>query len=198
MRIGRICVFCGSSSGASPKYARAARQLGLALVGRNIQLVYGGGRVGLMGQLARAVTEAGGTVIGVIPRQLVERELAFTQASDLRIVDSMHERKSLMADLADGFIALPGGLGTVEELFEILTWAQLGMHGRPCGIVDVDDYFRRLTDFVDYAVEQRFVEPQHRDMLLVDSDPVRLLERFEEYRPPNVDKAKWALSMEAI
>jgi uncharacterized protein (TIGR00730 family) len=198
MTIARICVFCGSSPGADPEYARAARQLGLALVERKIQLVYGGGRIGLMGRLARTVMDAGGSVVGVIPRQLVERELAFKQVSELRVVGSMHERKALMAELADGFIALPGGLGTIEELFEVLTWAQLGMHSRPCGLIDVAGYYRRLMDFVDHAVEQRFVESQHRDMLLVDTDPARLLGRFKEYQPPIVDKAKWALSMGAI
>jgi len=136
--IERICVFCGSSPGARPVYARAARELGLALVARKIQLVYGGGRVGLMGELARTVLDAGGGVTGVIPQQLVDRELAFAELEDLRIVASMHERKALMAQLADGFIALPGGLGTVEEFFEVLTWAQLGIHRKPCGLIDVD------------------------------------------------------------
>ncbi|MBN2370407.1 MAG: TIGR00730 family Rossman fold protein [Vicinamibacteria bacterium] len=199
MTLRRICVFCGSSPGADSEYAHAARQLGLALAERGIQLVYGGGRIGLMGRLARTVMDVGGTVIGVIPRQLVERDLAFMQVSDLRVVGTMHERKALMAELADGFIALPGGLGTIEELFEALTWAQLGMHSRPCGLIDVAGYYRRLMDFVDYAVEQRFVEPRHRDMLLVDSDPARLLERFHDYHPPPLlDKAKWALSMGAM
>ncbi len=196
--IESICVFCGSSPGSRPEYAQAARQLGLDLVRQGIRLVYGGGRVGLMGQIARAVLDAGGQVTGVIPRQLAERELAMSEVSDLRIVGSMHERKALMAELADGFIALPGGLGTVEELFEALTWAQLGMHHKPCGLLDVGGYFGRLTSFVAHAVEEQFVDPEHQEMLLVDSDAERLLERFRSYRPPSVDKAKRALSLSEI
>jgi uncharacterized protein (TIGR00730 family) len=197
MALARICVFCGSSPGAKPEYGEAARQLGLALVERGIELVYGGGRIGLMGQIARTVLEAGGKVIGVIPRQLVERELAFTQASELRVVGSMHERKALMAELADGFIALPGGLGTIEELFEVLTWAQLGIHRRPCGLLDVAGYYRPLMEFVDHAVQEQFVDAAHRALLLIDADPTRLLERFQTYEPPAVDKAQWALNMGA-
>src|SRR5512134_2318019 len=136
--IKRVCVFCGSSSGARSEYGQAAQQLGLVLARQKIELIYGGGRIGLMGQIARTVLEAGGQVIGVIPRPLVERELAFTQVSDLRIVGSMHERKALMADLADGFIALPGVLGTIEEFFEVVTWAQLGIHPKPCGLLNVE------------------------------------------------------------
>jgi uncharacterized protein (TIGR00730 family) len=196
--IERICVFCGSSPGARPVYARAARELGLALVARKIQLVYGGGRVGLMGELARTVLDAGGGVTGVIPQQLVDRELAFAELEDLRIVASMHERKALMAQLADGFIALPGGLGTVEEFFEVLTWAQLGIHRKPCGLIDVDGYYRPLAAFVDHAVQEEFVGSEERAMLLVDSVPERLLQRFEEYRPPALDKAKRALSQSLI
>ncbi len=196
--IERICVFCGSSPGSRPDYAQAARRLGLALVRQRIRLVYGGGRVGLMGQIARSVLEAGGQVTGVIPRSLAERELAMTEVSDLRIVGSMHERKALMAELADAFVALPGGLGTVEELFEALTWAQLGMHRKPCGLLDVGGYFDRLTSFVAHAVDEQFVDPGHQAMLLVDSDPERLLERFRGYEPPSVDKAKRALSLSEI
>lgn len=196
--IKRVCVFCGSSPGARPEYVQAAQQLGLALARQKIELIYGGGRIGLMGQIARTVLDAGGQVIGVIPRPLVERELAFTQVSDLRIVGSMHERKALMADLADAFIALPGGLGTIEEMFEALTWAQLGMHSKPCGLMDVAGYYRRLMSFIDHAVEEQFLEPEHRAMLLIDADPERLLQRFQEYQPPTVDKAKWALSRGVI
>jgi uncharacterized protein (TIGR00730 family) len=196
--IERICVFCGSSPGARPVYALAARELGLALVARKIRLVYGGGRVGLMGELARSVLAADGGVTGVIPQQLADRELAFTELPDLRIVSSMHERKALMAELADGFIALPGGLGTVEEFFEVLTWAQLGIHRKPCGLIDVDGYYRSLAAFIDHAVEERFVGPEERAMLLVDSSPERLLQRFEDYQPPALDKAKRALSQSVI
>ncbi len=196
--IERVCVFCGSSPGARPDYARAARELGETLVARRIGLVYGGGRVGLMGELARAVLDKGGRVTGVIPQQLADRELAFTDVPDLRVVDSMHARKALMAELADGFIALPGGLGTVEELLEVLTWAQLGIHGKPCGLIDVGGYYRPLAAFLDHAVDERFIGPEDRSMLMVESDPGRLLERFEEYRPPALDKAKRALSQSAI
>jgi hypothetical protein len=191
----RICVFCGSSAGARPEYAEAARQLGRALVGRGIGLVYGGGRVGLMGEIARSVLAAGGSVTGVIPRQLVERELALSDVSDLRVVASMHERKALMADLADSFIALPGGLGTIDELFEVLTWAQLGIHGKPCGLLDVAGYYRELTAFLERAVAEDFVLPEHAELLLVDSDPERLLERLPAHRPPALDKAAWALNL---
>ncbi len=197
MGLARICVFCGSSPGAKPAYAEAARRLGLTLVEQGIELVYGGGRIGLMGQIARTVLDAGGKVTGVIPRQLVERELAFTQVSELRVVGSMHERKALMAELADGFIALPGGLGTIEELFEVLTWAQLGFHRRPCGLLDVAGYYSALMDFVDHAVGEQFVDPAHRALLMVDSDPERLVERFRSYEPPTVDKAQWALGLGA-
>lgn len=196
--IKRVCVFCGSSSGARPEYPQAAQQLGLTLARQKIELIYGGGRLGLMGQLAQTVLAAGGKVIGVIPQQLVERELAFTDVSDLRVVGSMHERKALMADLADGFIALPGGLGTIEEMFEALTWAQLGMHSKPCGLIDVAGYYRPLVNFMDHALAEQFIEPEHRAMLLIETDPERLLQRFQEYQPPTVDKAKWALSREAI
>jgi hypothetical protein len=196
--IRSVCVFCGSSPGARPGYSRAARELGVALVARGIRLVYGGGRVGLMGELARTVLEAGGAVTGVIPRQLAEKELAFTQVSDLRVVGSMHERKALMAELADAFVALPGGWGTVEELFEVLTWAQLGIHRKPCGLIDVDGYYRSLAAFLDHAVAEGFVGTEDRAILLVDSDPERLLRRFEEHRPPAVDKVRRALNQSAI
>jgi uncharacterized protein (TIGR00730 family) len=196
--IESVCVFCGSSPGARPSYVKAARELGRALAGRGTRLVYGGGRVGLMGELARSVLEAGGAVTGVIPRQLADRELAFTGVGDLRVVGSMHERKALMAELADGFVALPGGWGTVEEFFEALTWAQLGIHRKPCGLIDVDGYYRSLVAFLDHAVAEGFVGREDRAMLLVDSDPERLLRRFEEYRPPAIDKARRALGQSKL
>ena len=156
-------------------------------------MVYGGAKVGLMGRLAEAVLERKGEIIGVIPRSLFEKEVAFTGLTDLRVVDSMHERKALMAELADGFIALPGGFGTVEEFFEVATWAQLGLHTKPCGLLNVHHYFDRLLEFMDHTVSERFVEPEHRAMILVDDEPERLLGQFETYQPPKVDKAKWAL-----
>jgi len=189
----RICVFCGSSSGARPEYAQAARELGSTLAHRKIGVVYGGGKIGMMGQLAQATLESGGEVIGVIPKELFEKELAFTRLADLRVVGSMHERKSLMAELADGFIALPGGIGTLEEFFEVLTWAQLSLHHKPCGLLNIGQYYTRLVSFLDHLVEQQFLEPAHRSMLLIDERPEALLQQFETYQPPNVDKAAWAL-----
>lgn len=194
----RICVFCGSSPGARPEYAQAARQLGAILAQRKIGLVFGGGRVGMMGQLAQAALENGGEVIGVIPKELHERKVAFAGLSDLRVVGSMHERKALMAELADGFMALPGGLGTLEEIFEILTWAQLGMHHKPCGLLNVGQYYTQLLAFLDQIVAQRFLEAAHRSMILTAEHPEELLRQFETYRPSTADKAAWALQMEHV
>lgn len=191
----RICVFCGSSRGAKPAYGLAARELAQVFLRRQIALVYGGGRVGLMYEMARVIHEQGGKVIGVIPRGMVERELAFSSLTDLRVVGSMHERKALMAELSDGFIALPGGLGTIEEFFEVLTWSQLGMHKKPCGILNVERYFDSLLEFLDLAVVEKFIQPEHRSMILVDENPEALLKKFEGYRPPDVDMARWALDM---
>jgi uncharacterized protein (TIGR00730 family) len=192
----RICVFCGSSPGARPEYAQAARQLGQALAGRDMGLVYGGGRVGVMGEIAAAAIQAGGEVIGVIPQGLVDKEIAFTELSDLRVVPSMHERKALMAELSDAFIALPGGLGTFEEFFEVLTWAQLSIHHKPCGVLNVAGYFAALMGFLDHAVGEQFIQPEHRSMLLVDESPEALLDRFQAYQPPQVDKTAWALRLD--
>ena len=184
----RVCVFCGSSPGARPAYTELASRLGSILAGRGMTLVYGGGNVGLMGVLANAVLAGGGNVIGVIPQAMVDLEVAHTGFPDLRIVGSMHERKALMADLADAFIALPGGLGTVEEFCEILTWAQLGMHQKPCGLINVENYFDQLIAFLDDAVRERFVRPEHRAMVLVDSDAERMIDRLQAYRPPMLEK----------
>ncbi len=184
----RVCVFAGSSIGSRDEYVDAARALGWELAARHIELVYGGGNVGLMGILANAVLEAGGYVIGVIPRTLVEKELAHRGLPDLRIVGSMHKRKALMAELSEGFVALPGGLGTLEELFEILTWAQLGMHEKPCGLLNVCGYFDNLMQFLDDCVAERFLEKPHRSMLIVEREPKGLLDRFEHYRAPVVER----------
>jgi uncharacterized protein (TIGR00730 family) len=184
----RICVFCGSSPGAREDYAVAARALATALVRRRLGLVYGGAKVGVMGVIADSVLAAGGEVIGVIPNRLMTRELAHPGLSELRVVASMHDRKREMADLADAFVALPGGIGTLEELTEVLSWAQLGLHGKPCGVLDVAGYFERLIAFLDHAVAERFLAPAHRAMLLVASDPDALLERLAAYRPPAVEK----------
>jgi hypothetical protein len=184
----RICVFCGSSPGALPAYAEAAGRLGRLLAGRGLGLVYGGGNVGLMGVVAAAVIAAGGEVTGVIPRALVRREVGHGGLPDLRIVGTMHERKALMAELADGFIALPGGIGTLDEWFEIWTWAQLGLHRKPCGLLDVAGYYGPLITFLDHMVEQRFLRKSHRALVLVDDDPERLLDRMAGFAPPTVEK----------
>lgn len=173
----------------------AARDLGITLAKREITLVYGGASVGLMGQVAKACLEEGGEVIGVITRKLVEMEVAYTQLAQLHVVETMHERKAKMADLADGFIALPGGLGTIEEFFEVLTWSQLGMHKKPCGLLNTNQYYDRLLDFLDLAVEQRFIEDTHRGMILMDEDPAGLLEKFDVYQAPQADKAAWVRHM---
>lgn len=191
----RICIFCGSSPGGRPEYVEAARQLGYTLASRGIGLVYGGAKVGTMGQLASAALEAGGEVIGVIPEQLVEKKVAFTELADLEVVGSMHERKARMAELADGFIALPGGLGTFEEFFEVLTWAQLSIHHKPCGLLNVCQYYDKLIAFLDHAVEQQFVKSEYRAMVLVDENPEGLLQKFAVYQSPKIDKAAWILAL---
>src|SRR5512139_1910295 len=191
----RICVFCGSSPGSGPEYLDSAKQLGYTLASKNIGLVYGGARVGIMRKIAESVLEKGGEVIGVIPKGLVEKEVAFTGLADLRVVDSMHERKALMADLSDGFIALPGGLGTIEEFVEVVTWAQLGLHPKPCGLLNVTQYYNRLLDFLDHTVNERFVELEHRLMILVDEDPEKLIQKLETYHPTIFDKAQWVLKL---
>ena len=191
----RIAVYCGSSPGKNPAYMEAAVSLGKVLADRNITLVYGGGSVGLMGILARAVVEQGGNVIGVIPKAIAEMEVAYTDLQDLRIVDDMHSRKALMADLADAFIALPGGLGTVEELMEILTWSQLGFHQKPAGILNIAGFFDPMLAFLERLSEEEFIAPEHKSMLMVDNSPEGLLQRFSEYTPPRVDKAKRALKL---
>jgi uncharacterized protein (TIGR00730 family) len=180
----RVGVFCASSPGATPDFAALATRLGELLAARGLGLVYGGASVGLMGRLADAALAAGGEVIGVIPQAMVDMEVAHDGLSDLRIVGSMHERKAVMADLSDAFIALPGGIGTLDELAEILTWAQLGLHSKPTGLLDLGGYFAPLLAFLDGAVQQRFLQPVHRAMLLVDDDPERLLAKCRDYRPP--------------
>ena len=191
----RICVFCGSSPGGRPEYVQAARQLGEALVQRGLGLVYGGARIGLMGSIAETVLEKGGDVIGVMPQGLVEKEVALTELADLRVVSTMHERKALMADLSDGFIALPGGLGTVEEFFEVVTWAQLGIHEKPCGLLNTAGYFDGLMTFLGHSVEEQFVEHCHLGMIQTADEAEALLMKFESYRPPVADKARWALGL---
>jgi uncharacterized protein (TIGR00730 family) len=184
----RICVFCGSSLGADRRYAHAARDLGAAIAGCGLGLVYGGASVGLMGTLADAVLQQGGHVTGVIPSALVTKEIAHPALSDLRVVATMHERKALMADLADAFVALPGGIGTLEETFEVLTWAQLGLHRKPVGFLDTAGYYRPLLEFLDHAVVARFIKPEHRGLFIVDQDAPTLLQRLADHSPPAVEK----------
>jgi uncharacterized protein (TIGR00730 family) len=184
----RICVFCGSSPGADPRYLEAARDMGRTLAARGLGLVYGGGSVGLMGAVADAALEAGAEVIGVIPQVLRIRELAHRRLTSLRVVGSMHERKALMAELSDGFIALPGGMGTLEELSEVLTWAQLGLHARPCGLLDVAGYYDPLIAFFDRAVEAGFLRREHRRLLVTGATPSSLLEQFQAFIPPEVER----------
>lgn len=183
-----MCVFCGSNFGARAAYAEAAQALGRSIAGRGLRLVYGGSKVGLMGAMADAALAAGGEVVGVIPGALIEREIAHDGLTQLRQVKSMHERKALMADLSDAFIALPGGAGTLEELFEIWTWGQLGHHKKPVGLLNVEGFFDTLLAFLDHQAGERFMRQEHRDMLQVATDPDRLLDLFERYRPPVVEK----------
>jgi uncharacterized protein (TIGR00730 family) len=185
----RLCVFSGSSPGAHPVYAEATAALGHALAGAGIGLVYGGASVGLMGTVADAALAAGGEVVGVIPQALVDREIAHPGLSELHVVQSMHERKALMADLSDGFVALPGGTGTLDELFEVYTWTQLGMQSKPLGLLDVRGYWTSLVAFLDHAVAERFVTAEHREMLVVADGPEALLDAFRRWRAPV--RAKW-------
>jgi len=190
--IKRICVYCGSGVGGQDGYAQAARDLGRALVGRGVGLVFGGGRIGMMGVLAQTVLAGGGEAIGVIPRDLMDRGLGLTGVTSLRVVETMHARRALMAELADAFLALPGGFGTAEEFFEALTWAQLGLHAKPCGLLNVHGYFDHLLSFVEHAVHEGFINPAHRRLLLVDDSPAALLDQLDSWQPPPVDKAAWA------
>jgi uncharacterized protein (TIGR00730 family) len=188
--VERICVFCGASPGARPEYAHATTELARLLVADGIGVVYGGGGVGLMGVLADAVLAEGGEVIGVIPRALMDREIAHRDVTDMRVVGSMHERKALMAELADAFVALPGGLGTLEELFEVYTWAQLGLHRKPCALLNVEGYYDGVVGFLGHAVKERFVREEHREMLAVETEPGVLIERLRRFEPDAV-LPKW-------
>ena len=183
-----ICVFAGSSRGTRSEYQAAASELGSLLAARGIRLVYGGARVGLMGAVADAALSGGGDVIGVIPAALVAKEVAHTGLTDLRIVDSMHERKALMSDLADAFVALPGGWGTLEEFFEVLTWAQLGLHRKPCGLLNVQGYFDRLLAFLDHTIGEGFVRPGNAGLITVAPTPGALLDRLQSPLPPPIEK----------
>lgn len=191
----RICVFCGSSPGSGAEYLAAARELGRVIAAKKLTLVYGGASVGLMGQVADSCLQAGGEVIGVITKKLVEMEVAHKSLTRLHVVETMHERKAKMADLSDGFVALPGGMGTIEEIFEMLTWSQLGIHKKPCGLLNTNRYYDLLLGFLDNAVDQKFIDIAHRHMILVDDTPLGLIHKFETYTPPTADKAAWVRHM---
>ena len=188
MALESICVYCGSSEGRDPVYAEAAARLGRALAERGITLVYGGANVGLMRILADATMAGGGRAVGVMPRALVEKEKAHRQLTELHVVASMHERKALMAELSDGFIALPGGAGTMDELFEVWTWGQLGLHRKPCGLLNVAAYYDPLVAFLDHSVSAGFIRAVHRDMLVIADTPQEMLRRFAAYHPPTAPK----------
>ncbi|MGA8809752.1 MAG: TIGR00730 family Rossman fold protein [Thermoanaerobaculia bacterium] len=186
--MGSLCVFCGSNPGNDPIYADVARDFGALLATSKIALVYGGGHVGLMGIVADAVLAGGGKAIGVIPRMLWDREVGHRNLTELHIVETMHERKAMMAALSDAFVALPGGLGTLEEIFEVWTWAQLGIHHKPLGFLDANGFYAPLLSFLDRAVDAGFIREKYRSMAIVDVDPVSLLRRMSEYEPPVVEK----------
>ena len=185
-----ICVFCGSSTGNNSKYVTAARQLGALIARKNITLVYGGGNVGLMGEIANSVLDNKGEVIGVIPQFLVEKELVHDNLSELRIVESMHERKAMMAELADGFVAMPGGFGTLEETVEVLTWAQLGLHRKPIGLLNVEKYFNFLYEFFKHMVIEKFLHTEYKDMILIKENATELIDSLIGFQLPEIDK--WA------
>jgi uncharacterized protein (TIGR00730 family) len=185
--IRSLCVFCGSNRGSDPAYAYVARDFGVLLAKSNIALVYGGGHVGLMGIVADAVLAGGGKAIGVIPRMLWDREVGHRNLTELHVVETMHDRKAMMASLSDAFVALPGGLGTLEEIFEVWTWAQLGIHRKPLGFLDANSFYEPLLTFLDRAVDAQFIRPQYRSMAIVDVDPASLLRRLSEYDAPVVE-----------
>lgn len=196
-RLRRICVYCGSNSGNNPAHRTAAHALGAFLAGAGIGLVYGGGHVGLMGAVADGALSQNGEVIGVIPQSLMEKELGHGGVTELRVVTSMHERKQMMVDLSDGFIALPGGFGTLDELFETLTWLQLSFHDKPVGLLNVGGFFDGLVDFIGHMSHNGFLKPEHAACMLVENDPGRLIERMETFRPPDLGKWIEKLAAEA-
>ena len=184
-----VCVYCGSSPGRLEAYADGARALGQALVARDLGLVYGGASIGLMGLVADTVLQLGGRVVGVIPQALARKEVVHRHLTELHVTQSMHQRKTMMAELSDGFIAMPGGIGTFEEIFEIWTWAQLGIHAKPCGLLNVAGYFDALINFLDHATAEQFLKAPHRAQLIVEQQPLALLDQFGAYQPPST--AKW-------
>ncbi len=183
-----ICVFCGSSAGNNSTYKGAAVDLGRLLAQKNLRLIYGGGNIGLMGEIAQSVIQGGGSAIGVIPQFLVEKELVYDKLTEIRVVETMHERKATMAELADAFIALPGGFGTLEETVEVLTWAQLGLHEKPIGLLNIDGYYSHLNQFFDHMIAEGFLLGEYKDMLLVEDNPNALLNSLSTYKVPDIDK----------
>ena len=196
MKLKSICVYCGSSPGSTPEYMAAAENLGREIAARGMRLVYGGASVGLMGAVAKAALAAGGLVTGVIPQALSDQEVAFSELDDLIVVDSMHTRKATMAELADGFIALPGGYGTLDEFFEVLTWAQLGLHAKPCGLLNIHHYYDYLLAFLDYSVNEMFVHRPHRDMIHTSENAAGLIRQMEAFDKPPVKKTDWIHAMD--
>jgi uncharacterized protein (TIGR00730 family) len=185
-KIRNICIYCGSSPGRKASYVNAARELAAIIVEHNIGLVYGGAHIGVMGAIADEVLRLGGQAVGVIPKALMHKEVVHEHLTELYVTHSMHERKTRMAELADGFIALPGGIGTLEELFEIWTWAQLGFHQKPCGLLNVEGYFDGLINFLDYSVQEEFIRLSHRNLLLIEAEPLKLIELVLNFEPPSV------------
>jgi uncharacterized protein (TIGR00730 family) len=195
MNFEKVCVYCGSSPGRSEDYFDAAKELGAECGRRNLTLVYGGSRVGLMGALANSAVVAGGKVIGVITQALVDENVAFEGPAEIRVVKDMHERKAVMAELSDGFIALPGGYGTYEEFFEALTWLQLGIHTKPCGLLNINGYYDKLLEFLDHAVEEMFIYKPHRDLILSSDKAGKLLDLFTAYQNVRINKTEWVHQM---
>lgn len=183
-----ICVFCGSNSGSGVNHLLAAQKLGKTIASENLTLVYGGGNVGIMGELANTVLKYNGKVIGVIPENLVAREAALKDVTELRIVNSMHERKAVMSELSDGFIAMSGGIGTLEEFFEVWTWAQLGIHNKPIGLLNINGYYDNLINFIHHSVKQQFVNEQNLNMIIIEKEPDKLIDKMNNYKPPEVMK----------
>lgn len=188
IRLESLCVFCGSNSGTRPEYAAAAERLGRFAAEQGVRLIYGGGRVGLMGTLADACLAAGGAIVGVIPQALASKELAHAGCTELIVVESMHERKAKMAELSDAFVALPGGIGTFEELFEVWTWGQLGFHAKPCGLLNAAGFYDRLIEFIEHTTAEGFMRPEHLQMLARADDPAALFAELKRYEPPDVQK----------
>ena len=195
MKLKRVCIFCGSSYGNKKEYAEAAVQLGHILFSHNIGLVYGGADVGLMSNIANTVHDNGGEVIGIIPRHLANKEIAHKGINDLRIVNSMHERKALMEKLSDAFIAMPGGFGTMDEIFEAITWAQLELHLKPCGFLNINGFYDKLFEFIDHAINEEFIKKEYRKILQIDNSPEGLISKLKNYRHLKVNKLEWAKKM---